>query len=150
MSQVGSIFELAQHQEKVHHKILYNKVGRKTTPPETSSQSLQMSKGTPQRDTKPLLSVSPGFLPAPPSSQKDYRCVYCGFVTKKKKIIDGHMEVTHPDKPAMPTEFECTTCGKRFQKRANLIKHLLIHGYVDFYFVSTLATFSCKLGLINS
>jgi hypothetical protein len=59
---------------------------------------------------------------------KDYRCLYCAFYTKKKKVLEVHMEEIHPDKPAIPDEFECTTCGKLFNKRSNLIKHLQIHG----------------------
>ena len=107
---------------------------RKTSTPETSSQSLLTSRPAPPREIKPIMNEmqdTGSVLKQEKITQlRDYHCLYCDFFTKKKKVLDIHMESSHPDKPATPTEFECTTCGKVFPKRTNLIKHLLIHGYV--------------------
>lgn len=59
--------------------------------------------------------------------KKEFFCVYCQFISNNKPTLAEHMESAHFDKPANPTIFECTTCGKVFPARTNLRKHLLIH-----------------------
>ncbi|CAL8070277.1 unnamed protein product [Orchesella dallaii] len=135
-----SLFELAEHKFESHQ----NKMGSNNAtvtlssdqnsvhilPEKIRRQSRddQLEMDIPTQD--PLADIPNEVVPAATTStstKKEYFCVYCSFTSKKKSLLADHMETEHAGKPRTPNMFECTYCGKIFQARTNLRKHLLIH-----------------------
>jgi len=126
MPQVGSIFELAKHQEKVHQRKYKGLKAKENSSHSQSGGSRQQAPTMLDQDQKPILIRL--MKPRRIRKSSSYQCSYCPFNSDKLKILQGHFEEAHPGKVIQSEQYECTTCGKMFLKKVNLTKHLLIHG----------------------
>lgn len=139
----GSLFELTEHKFESHQNKSVAAAAISATPfvesilpddhilPEkirrqSQNEELEIPEEPALAEMKPPESVVTATS-STNSKKKEYFCLYCSFTGKKKVSLAEHMESEHQGKPKVPSMFECTYCGKIFQARTNLRKHLLIH-----------------------
>jgi len=122
-----SLFELIEHKLDTHQQKIRN-TSRNSGSLNLPSTSKQL------RGEYMVDSNRPAHLPqqreisvAKKGIKKTFHCIYCAFCGNTKKELNDHEQLNHSDQPCNPSVFECSTCGKTFKSRPNLIKHLVVH-----------------------